>query len=177
MVQFAGQMLPQGNPAAVGSLWVLANGANFSRFTGGRGGGYFMRIGWRSGMVGIGRFRIPTSPGWVVLLDDNPAGTTLPPDTPTAINPPTAPAGTVGIAAIGAAQAAGPVPVNGTVNPNQPVQCAQVIAGVPGSFTPVTVTGTTWTGNVTCSVGSRQIRVRLTNLNSVFADSNTFTVS
>jgi hypothetical protein len=177
MAQFAGAMLPQGNPAAVGPLWVLANGANYSRFTGGRGGGYFMRIGWRSGMVGIGRFRIPTSPGWVVLLDDNPAGTTLPPDTPTAINPPTGTPPIVAIAPVGAAQAAGPVAVSGNVSTNQPVQCAQVIAGVPGAFTPMTVAGSTWNGNVTCSVGTRQIRARLTNNTSIYSDSNSFTVS
>jgi hypothetical protein len=174
MAQFGGQMLPVGDARATGPLWVAANGARYDRFVGGKGGGFFGRIGWLSGMVGIGRFRLPVSPGWLVLLDDNPAGTTLPADAVTAARPPI---GAVTIAAVGAAQAAGPVAVSGTVNPNQPVQCAQVTAGTPGGFVAMTVTGTTWSGSVTCTAGSRQIRVRLTNQTGVLADSNTFTVT
>lgn len=177
-MQLAGQMLPIGSPLAQGPNWVPANAARFSRFYGGSGGTYFARVGWRSGMVGIGRFMIPNSPGWQVLMDDYPAGTTLPPDTPNAGNPPTSPPGTVTIAPVGASQAPGAVAVSGTVAPAATaVQAAQVIAGNPGGFAPMTVTGGTWNGNVTCSVGSRQIRVRQTAQPVVFADSNTFTVA
>jgi hypothetical protein len=178
-MQLAGQMLPTGNVNATGPLWLAAVGQmldhvyNRSKL----GGNFFKRIGWRSGVVGIGRLRLPNSPGWLVLVDDNPGGTTLDPSTPTAGHPPTAPPGAVTIAAIGASQAVGPVAVSGTVTPNAPVQCAQVVAGVPGGFTAMTVTGTTWSGNVTCTAGSRQIRVRLTNAAFTYHDSNTFTVA
>lgn len=178
MPQFAGQMLPLGSGLAQGPNWVPANARRFSRFYGGSGGTYFARIGWRSGMVGIGMFMIPNSPGWQVLMDDYPGGTTLPPGTPDAGNPPTSPPGAVAIGAVGASQPAGPVAVGGTVAPSATaVQAAQVIGGNPGAFTGMTVTGTTWNGSVTCSVGSRQIRVRQTNQQFIYADSNTFTVS
>jgi hypothetical protein len=178
MAQTAGQMLPTGDARASGPLWVSANAARFNRFVGGKGGGYFQRIGWLSGMVGIGRFMVPNAPGWVVLLDDNPAGTTLPADTPTAARPPVAVPPTVTIAAV-ANHAAGAVPVSGTVSPGATaVSCAPLIAGVEGTYVPMTVTGTTWSGNVTMVVGTGvQIRARVTAMTVVRADSNTFNVT
>jgi hypothetical protein len=178
MAQNAGQMLPVGHAAAVGPLWVAANGSRFSRFFGGKGGGYFKRIGWLSGMVGIGRFMIPIAPGWLVLMDDNPGGTTLPADTPTAARPPVGAPPTVTIAAV-ANHAAGAVPVSGTVTPTgTPVSCAPLIAGVAGSYVAMTVTGTTWSGTVTMVVGTAvQIRTHITGNTSISADSNTFNVT
>lgn len=178
MAQTAGQMLPVGHASATGPLWLPANGARFSRFVGGKGGNYFDRIGWLSGMVGIGRFMVPNAPGWLVLIDDNAAGTTLPADTPTAAHPPTATAATVTIAAV-ANHAAGAVPVSGTVAPaTTAVSCAPLIAGVPGAFVAMTVTAGTWSGNVTMVVGTAvQIRARITGQTFVTADSNTFNVT
>ena len=177
MAQYAGQMLNAGNVNATGPLWVTANGANFDRFTGGKGGGYFQRIGWRSGMVGIGRFKIPYSLGWVVLLDDNPSGATLPPDTPTAANPPTAPPPIITVNAITSPQAVGNVPVTGIRNPNVPAQAAPVYAGVPGTFAAVAGT-TSWSASVPFAASTTaQVRARITSQSYIYADSNTFTVA
>jgi hypothetical protein len=178
MVQTAGQMLPTGHASATGPLWVPANAARYSRFYGGKGGGYFDRIGWLSGMVGIGRFMVPNAPGWSVLIDENPAGTTLPADTPTAAKPPVGVPPVVTIAAV-ANHAAGAVPVSGTVSPvNTPVSCAPLIAGVEGSYVAMTVTGGTWSGNVTMVVGTAvQIRSHITATSVIRADSNTFNVT
>jgi hypothetical protein len=87
-MQYAGQMLPDGDAEAIGPLWVPADGALYRRFTGPHDG-YFARIGWISGAAGIGLFRVPVAPGWMVLIDDNPDGADLPEDTPTAADPPT----------------------------------------------------------------------------------------
>lgn len=178
MPQTAGQMLPVGHTSATGPLWLPANAARFSRFVGGKGGNYFDRIGWLSGMVGIGRFMVPNAPGWLVLIDDNAAGTTLPADTPTAAHPPVAVAPTLGVGVV-ANHAAGAVPVTGTVSPaNTPVSCAPLVAGVPGSFVAMTVTGGTWSGNVTMVTGTAvQIRARITAQTFVTTDSNTFNVT
>ena len=180
MPQFAGAMLPTGNVNATGPLWVAANGRlldqayNRSKL----GGNFFQRIGWRSGVVGIGRLRLPNSPGWSVLVDDNAAGTTLDPSTPTAGNPPTAAPGTVTIAAV-VGGAAGPIPVSGTVAPSgTPVRVYQMNGGVVvGGPTAMTVTGTTWSGSQVCTAGSRQIQVQLTNSPYIYQNSNTFTVT
>lgn len=171
-------MLPVGNANATGPLWVAANGARYNRFVGGKGGGFFARMHWLSGMVGIGRFMLPVAPGWLVLLDDNPAGTTLPADTPTAARPPTAAPGVVTIANPGN-RTAGAVPVTGTVSPaTTAVQCAPLVAGVPGTFVAMTVTGGTFSGNVTMVAGTGvQIRARQTGATYVIADSGTFNVT
>lgn len=175
MAQQAGQMLPNGNAGINGPNWVPANGAWQFRIPGGQD--YFARINWRSGMVGIGRFRIPNVIGWQVLMRDNPTGPTLPPDTPTAENPPTATAGAVTINPITSPQAVGAVAVSGICSANQAVQCAPLIGGVPGAFVPMTTTGTTWSGSVTMAVGaSVQIQARLSNATFVFNNSNTFAV-
>jgi hypothetical protein len=178
MAQTAGQMLPTGHASATGPLWVPANAARYSRFYGGKGGGFFDRIGWLSGMVGIGRFMVPNAPGWSVLIDDNAAGTTLPADTPTAARPPVTTAATLTVGAV-VNHAAGAVPVSGTVSPaNTPVSCAPLIAGVPGTFVAMTVTGGTWSGTVTMVTGTAvQIRARITGQTFVSADSNTFNVT
>jgi hypothetical protein len=176
MPQFAGQMLPNNNPLINGPNWVPANGAWHFRIPGGQD--YYARINWRSGMVGIGRFRIPNVSGWQVLLRDNPTGPTLPPDTPTAERPPTAAAGVVSINNISSPQTAGPVAVSGLCTANAPVSCAPVVGGVPGAFTPMTTTGTSWSGSVTMAAGaSVQIQARLTNATFVISNSNTFAVT
>jgi hypothetical protein len=178
MVQVAGQMLPTGHASATGPLWLPANAARYSRFVGGKGGGYFDRIGWLSGMVGIGRFMVPNAPGWSVLIDENPAGTTLPADTPTAAKPPVGAPPTVTIAAV-ANHVAGAVPVSGTVSPAATaVSCAPLIAGVEGTYVPMTVTAGTWSGNVTMVIGTAvQIRVRVAAMTVIRADSNVFNVT
>lgn len=177
-MQYAGQMLPNANPNVTGPLWLPANGAVYPRWFGGAGGNYFARIGWLSGAIGIGLFAVPNVTGWSVLLDDLPGAPDLPPDTPTAGNPPSGTPGVVSINTISGVQPAGAVPVSGIVAPSAaPVQAAPLTDGVTGTFTPMTVTGSNWSGTVACPAGTgRQITARQTNATYFSANSNSFTV-
>jgi len=169
-------MLPTGSAAATGPLWVPANRALLDQVyrRSKLGGNFFRRIGWRSGVVGIGRLVLPGVTGWVVLVDDNAAGVTLPPGTPTAGNPPTAPpvAGTITIVNPGN-QPAGPIPVSGTVTPaGTPVSLVAVRGGVEtGPVTAAVVAGGAWDGVVNMAIGTGvQIRARQTANPYRFAD-------
>jgi hypothetical protein len=75
-------------------------------------------------------------------------------------------------------QAPGAVAVTGGIDPSAPVEAAPLIAGVPGTYTPMTTTGTRWSGNVTMDPGGAvQVRVRVVGQALNWHDSEPFTVS
>jgi hypothetical protein len=86
---------------------------------------------------------------------------------------------TVTIATISSPQPAGPIAVSGTVAPTgSAVECAVLRNGVLGSFTAMTVTGTTWSGNITAAAGTPlYIRARATEEPGQYVDSNAFTAT
>ena len=173
MAQYAGQMLPTGTEGTDGKTWVECNGQYLPAW---RFPDYFAATTWLPGMTGIHQTRLPNAPGWSVLLVNDPAAPDLPPDTPTAINPPTAAASYVDIDEI-ADQAAGAVDLAGNIRPTAAVEAASLIDGVEGTFAPMTTTGERWEGALTLAAGSGvQVRARVVGQPFNHHDSNAFTV-
>src|SRR6185437_3458435 len=156
MAQYAGQMLPTGSEGTAGKTWVPCDGDYVPAW---RFPHYFAATAWLVGMTGIHRSRVPSVPGWSVLMVDDPDAPDLPPDTPTAANPPTAAASYVGIDPI-ADQVAGAVPIAGGVTPSAAVEAAPLIDGraapdgEAGAFVVMTTSGERWSGSLTLAAGS-----------------------
>lgn len=174
MARFAGQMQPTGTEGTEGKTWVPCDGSYVPAW---RFPHYFAATTWLVGMTGIHRSRVPTVAGWSVLMVDDPEAPDLPPDTPTAANPPTAPAAYVGIDAIGD-QEAGPVPVAGDIAPSTAVEAAPLIGGVPGGFVAMTTSGERWSGSVTMAAGvGVAVRVQVAGQSFNHHDSAPFNVT
>lgn len=88
MTQRAGQMLPAGDPLAVSIYWVAANRRAYPRRI---AHDFYKRWGRRAGHAAIWRIRVPSHPGWLVLLRDDPTQPDLPPTTPDVGAPPSGP--------------------------------------------------------------------------------------
>lgn len=181
MTQYAGQMLPAGNPAAVSAHWVAANGRFYLHA---RASDYHKRHGFRPGAAGIYLLRVPPGPSsgtqrWLVLLRDDPTQPDLPADTPTASAPPTGLPAFVTTNIISSPQVAGPVAVSGILSPAATaVQAAPNNNGVIGAFAALTTTGTSFAGTVVMAAGaSMRIRVRVVGATYNYEDSNVFTVT
>lgn len=179
MTQYAGQMLPAGHAAAVSPAWVAADGRYYSRAL---AHDYHDHLGWLAGAAGIYLLRVPSAPGWIVLLRDDPAAPELPPDTPSAADPPINPPWTIRLDAIPTDQVAGPVAVSGTCEAaladRAEVEAAPLIAGTPGEFASLGNTDLAFAGTVPMQPGNGvAIRVRYVRASYAFADSNSFNVA
>ena len=174
MAQYAGQMLPTGSEGTAGKTWVPCDGDYVPAW---RFPHYFAATAWLVGMTGIHRSRVPSVPGWSVLMVDDPDAPDLPPDTPTAANPPTAAASYVGIDPI-ADQATGAVPIAGDISPSAAVEAAPLIDGAAGAFTAMSTDGERWSGSLTLAAGSGVVvRARVVGQSFNHHDSNPFTVT
>lgn len=74
-------------------------------------------------------------------------------------------------------QLAGPIAIAGNINPSVPVEAAPLIGGIPGTYAPMTTTGTRWSGSLTMSTGTGvQVRARVVGQSLNYHDSAPFDV-